>query len=89
MEIPERVEVLGISYGVRVGGRVSPSEELYGMVDNRAQEIVLDGSLARDKLEQTYLHELVHAILHQLACQEACDDERLVQGIALGLHGAL
>ncbi len=38
---------------------------------------------------QTYLHELVHAILAGLARNEEYEDETLTQGLAIGLQMAL
>ena len=45
--------------------------------------------MCRQREEQAFLHELVYAILAGFACDEHYQDERLVQGLAIGLHQAL
>ena len=85
MDIPESVDVLGVTYRVEIGGCepyengfCSPSKLLIGIRDG----------LNAEKQAQVFLHELVHAILEQLA-REEYEDEQLVQGLAIGLHQAL
>lgn len=89
MDVPKSVSVLGLKFTVELVERVSESEELDGIMLPREQRIRIDRSLSREAAEQTYLHELVHAVLSQLGFHEQGADERLVQGLALGLHEAL
>lgn len=83
--IPSSVDVLGVPYEV-VRGELDGAD---GEIDPRRQRITLDPRLSGAKLEQTFLHELVHGIFAQLGCKEEYEDERLVQGLAIGLHQAL
>ena len=86
MDIPEKVTVLGVPYTVEIGG-VEPDED--GSCSPSKLLISIREGMCREKEEQVFLHELVHAILAGLACDEQYEDERLVQGLAIGLHQAL
>ena len=85
VEVPEKVDVLGLTYTVEVcdleddDGTCSPSK----------QRIEIRSGMSPEKTQQVFLHELVHAILDQLCFSDEYADERLVQGLAVGLHQAL
>ncbi|WP_350454887.1 hypothetical protein [Slackia heliotrinireducens] len=85
MEIPENVRILGLDYAV-VRAELEGAD---GEISPRRQTITLAPGMSRGREEQTYLHELVHGILDQLGYTELYEDERLVQGLAVGLHQAL
>ena len=85
MDIPKTVNVLGIMYRVEFG-ECEPDEE--GFCSPAKLLIGIREGMSADKEAQVFLHELVHAILEQLAREEYAD-EQLVQGIAIGLHQAL
>lgn len=85
MDIPESVDVLGVTYRVEFGG-CEPDED--GFCSPSKLVIGIREGLCPEKEAQVFLHELVHAILEQLAREEYAD-EQLVQGIAIGLHQAL
>ena len=86
MEIPDRVCILGIPYEV-VTDEMEEGED--GCISPRRQRITLREGMCEAKRSQVYLHELVHGILDQLGYSELYEDERLVQGLAIGLHQAL
>lgn len=86
MDIPETVSVLGVPYRVERGG-VEPDED--GSCSPSKLLISIREGMCREKEEQVFLHELVHAILAGLACDDQYGDERLVQGLAIGLHQVL
>ena len=85
-DIPRTVNVLGLTYRVERGG-TEPDED--GACSPSKLLISIREGLCREKEEQVFLHELVHAILTGLAYDEQYEDERLVQGLAIGLHQAL
>lgn len=85
MDIPRTVNVLGIPYQVEFGG-CEPDEN--GFCSPTKRLIGIRDGLSAEKQTQVFLHELVHAILDQLA-REEYEDEQLVQGLAIGLHQAL
>lgn len=85
MDIPGTVSVLGVPYRVERGG-CEPDEN--GWCSPSKRVIAIREGLGAEEEAQTFLHELLHAILQQLARDEY-DDEQLVQGVAIGLHQAL
>lgn len=85
MDIPRTVNVLGIPYQVEFGG-CEPDEN--GFCSPTKRLIGIRDGMCPEQESQVFLHELVHAILEQLSRDEY-EDERLVQGIAIGLHQAL
>lgn len=85
MDIPDSANVLGVTYRVEFGG-CEPDED--GFCSPSKLLIGIRDGLSAEKQAQVFLHELVHAILEQLA-REEYEDEQLVQGLAIGLHQAL
>ena len=86
MDIPEAVCVLGVPYTVERGG-CEPDEN--GWCSPSKRVIAIREGLCPEEEAQTFLHELLHAILNQLSRDDEYADEQLVQGIAIGLHQAL
>ena len=86
MDIPATVNVLGIPYKVEFGG-CEPDET--GCLSPTRGVMRIREGMGREITEQTFLHELVHAILDQLSRTDEYEDEQLVQGLAIGLHQAL
>ena len=86
MELLPCVNILGIQYAVELADMEDGED---GCISPRRQTITLSKGLTREKVEQTYLHELVHGILDQLGYLDLHEDEHLVQGLAIGLHQAL
>lgn len=83
--IPKKVSVLGITYRVR---RKSLPDGEDGYIVPRRQLIVLGKHLSAEKARQVLVHEVVHGILDQLGYLDLYEDERLVQGLAIGMHEA-
>ena len=82
---PETVRILGITYEVR--RKALPDDE-DAYIEPRKQRIVLGRHLSAEKARQVLVHEVVHGILDQLGYLDLYEDERLVQGLAIGLHEA-
>lgn len=85
MEIPTRINILGVPYDVLEDSL----EDENGYISPKKQVIVLNSNLERRKREQVFLHEVVHGILDQLCYSDLYENECLVQGLAIGLHQAL
>lgn len=83
--LPHRVRILGLTYEVR-RKRLPDGED--GYIVPRRQRIVLGKHLSDEKARQVLVHEVVHGILDQLGYLDLYEDERLVQGLAIGLHEA-
>lgn len=87
--IPEKVKVVGIDYKVEY----KPVVKIYGSKDytgscNFDESIIqiLD-ELSDDKKEQTFIHELVHAIFKEAGYDE--QDEDMVNRLGIVLYQVL
>jgi len=83
------VNILGVPYTVKRVPYVSREEYRAGEIDFEAQEIKLLDSLKRETAAITLFHEVIHGILSGLKYLDESDDEKLVQGLAIGLYQAL
>lgn len=88
MIIPKSFKLFGRTFKVtqpkQIDGRSSWGSCNYG----KAQIKVLKGLSDEDK-EQTYLHEITHAILDGLEYNELSDDEKFVDLFSKALHQVL
>jgi hypothetical protein len=83
------VNILGVPYAVRRVPYVSRNEYRVAEIDFEAQEIRLLDSLKAETAGTAFFHELVHGILCGLRYNDENDNEKLVQGLAVGLYQAL
>ena len=88
MQIPDTIRIGSIEYEVEdkemlvLGG-----QQCYGMIDFEQSKIFLDTTLtSRQRLEQTFLHEIVHSLLYHRSLKEEAQNEVLVDEIAVALH---
>jgi len=93
MNIPTSFQLLGQTITVRVQPDLSYDADATGQARYRSNEIVLQKStpgwqMPRGKLEQVYLHEVVHHILYQMG-HKLFDDEKFVDLFASMLHQVL
>lgn len=87
--LPENIEILGLAFDVVETPVVNHEQLRDGEIDYRNQVIRIDAGLSDAAKEQVLLHEIIHGVLTQLGFDEETGDERLVQGLAVGLHQAL
>ena len=67
MEIPRRIQLAGIDIEILIDNAMIEREEVIGKCQYPIQRIVLDvGSAPEDTVKYSYLHELVHYILHTM-----------------------
>ena len=89
MQIPSKVRIGGIDYKVR--RKPNPSDGgntlCYGVFDSERCVIDLNSErdMHPDRLNQTFLHELLHGAIHGCAI-ESDDEEKLVTAMASGLY---
>lgn len=86
MNIPEQINILGLTYTIKDYEPIDFGERIYGLIDNNEQTITLDKTMSQEKREQVFIHEFVHGALWQLQQNEHADDEVLVQGLAIAIH---
>jgi len=88
MNIPNKIRIGSLDFDVIMQDTpiVLNNQQCYGEIDYATTEIKLDATIASDQhLEVTFLHEIIHGILHDRGFKEA-EDEELIEGIARGLH---
>jgi len=83
MKIPKKVKVGGLTYKVLLNYKFKEREDLRGQCDNTSQEIRLAGNICQEGIEQTFMHELLHAIDNVYNAYKLDDDtvERISQGL--------
>lgn len=88
MLIPDRVRIGSIDYEVIDKDTiVGQGVQCYGLIDFEQCHILLDAGIqSQQKLELTYLHEVVHGLLYSRSLKEAAANEELVDEIAIALH---
>ena len=83
------VNILGVPYAVRRVPYVSRDEYIGGNINYETHEIKILDSLKDAAAGITLFHEIVHGILGSLKYFDENNDEKLVQGLAIGLYQAL
>lgn len=89
MQIPKQVRIGSIDYDVVDPGEaiLFNGQQCYGMIDFVDSQIYLDTTIqGKQKLELTFLHEVVHGMLQSRSLDEAAANETLVDEIAIALH---
>lgn len=86
MKIPKQFELGAITWKVVQQDNLLGA---YGATYSGKGIIELVSDLPKQIKEQTYCHELVHAILFSMGKQQADHDEQFVDGFATFLHQAL
>ena len=87
--LPDSVNIFGLPFRVCITDCIDRHDAADGQIDFDEQVIKIWAGLSQKKREQVLLHEIVHGILEQLCFEDEREDERLVQGLAIGLHQAL
>jgi len=85
MKLPKTIVIKGKTWRVfRRWGLTLNGHKVYGLCDAEERIIVLDNCLTRDEVLKTFLHELNHAILHELGVWtlNADFEEVIVEGFA-------
>jgi hypothetical protein len=91
MKIPASFKIFGQDVTVRFVDRLSDGEGLLGRIDYNTNTITLqrenDGTaLARRRVEQVFLHEVVHCALNALGEFELRKNEKLVETLSQCFH---
>lgn len=89
MEIPSKVRIGSKDYEVVVSDKaiLKGSQQYYGHIDWEHHKIEIDNTLQDEQgIFQTFLHELVHGIVHEFKIDFSTDEEDIVDRFADGLH---
>jgi len=89
MKIPDRFKLFGHTIVTVSDPMLGPHHDLKGSYHKESHEIILDASERGNppsNIEQTYIHEVVHAILDHLRYDDLHKDEKFVDSFAHALH---
>lgn len=87
--IPNKVKVAGIEYVVEFPEfvEIDGSRNYQGSASFRQDKIKVLNSLSKQRQEQVFVHELVHAIFNEAGYEE--DDEDMVNRLGIVLYQVL
>ena len=94
MNIPNSITLMGHKIDIVWDDTLVHEKDALGLADYRINKIRLQPStdvypIPRSVIEQAYIHEVVHYILHMLHEHDLRSDEKLVDNIAGLLYQAL
>lgn len=89
--IPKTFHLMGQKIKVTYDNKKCSSENALGLSDLQGNEILIarevdSKKVPIDRVEQTFVHELVHFILHNMNEKKLCYDEKFVDNFAGLLH---
>jgi hypothetical protein len=88
LKIPKEFYIFHEKYKVRQLKKVD-SADSWGEHDFQTNTIKIKKDLEDNHKERTYLHEVLHCILEQLAYDKLSKDEKFVDQMATALHQVL
>jgi len=77
MKIPKSINILGITYSVEMVDRIEDSSSLIGRIYEDTTRILLRNGLSKEKLEQTFIHEVTHGVMWESGIESKIVDERV------------
>lgn len=90
MNIPAKIRIGSMNYSVVLTDKtiLKGSQQCYGHIDWEQHIIEIDKALQDVQgQEQTFLHEIVHGIIHERNLDmQNMDEEIVVDELAMGLH---
>lgn len=90
MKFPAKLKIGGFTWQVEENGDVSNEGNIFGSTHTRTQKIFLEPGLTKQKLEQTLLHEVMHAVWWQSGLSKMSFDlnveETIVHALSMGLY---
>ncbi len=83
---PRRLKVLNLTFNVLfMNDAQMAGTGVVGYCDPETQTIGLVGSQSNDSMQDTFLHEVFHAIVHVMDLKETETEENYVRRLATGL----
>ncbi|MFC6315184.1 MULTISPECIES: ImmA/IrrE family metallo-endopeptidase [Lapidilactobacillus] len=88
MLIPDKVKVGSITYQVKQEHIDKTDDGLYqfGVTDYLNAVITINSDYPQERKEQTFFHELMHAVFFESSNSDQAADERLVDSTGLMLY---
>lgn len=91
MKIPKELQIGGLKYTVVFNDKLADDKGVLGEINHHTHEILIThkskhGKLTDEFVEQTYLHEVIHAILEIMQETELNDNEKFVNTFSAFIH---
>lgn len=85
--IPNSINVAGINYEVKEVEGINDRFNTLGMVNYARSMIEIDSDMSKSKLEQTFIHEVLHACFYEAGIEE--QDEDVINRVGIVLYQVL
>ncbi|WP_425203994.1 ImmA/IrrE family metallo-endopeptidase [Priestia megaterium] len=85
--IPDYIKVAGITYKVQEVDGILEKFNILGQINYHKGIIELDTELPLDRKEQTFIHEVLHAVFKEAGYDE--QDEEMIDRVSMVLYQVL
>lgn len=68
MKIPKQIKIGGLTYHITFSPKECSSNSAFGIESSYKQKIFIDSNAPKERQEQTFFHEILHAIDHTFHC---------------------
>lgn len=92
MNIPEQFQLAGQTVKVTYDKDLLGKEDMFGCFDPKQMVITVNSPgivISKERAEQAFFHELVHAILDEMGELKLSKNERFVDSFSTLLHQAI
>lgn len=83
-------KVSGVRYTVKAVKGLMANENIYGRCHKSSKQIFVDSELKGEALQLTLIHELTHALIHEVAADQAIHwslEEVICEAVAKAMVG--
>jgi len=81
----KEIDILGLTYMIEEQAEYHS----YGQVNHDKQVITIDKGISDERKRLTLLHEILHAVLHQVGEPDMANNEDFVHRLSTGLYTTL
>ena len=82
--IPRTIKVAGVDYDVRIVDEIENNPNNMGVTLHHKSVIQIKRNMSKDKQEQTFIHELLHACFYEAGYKEFAED--MINRVGTILH---
>jgi len=87
MKIPEHLKIGGLIYDIHFRDRMTSGYRTGGEIFYGDCCVEINNDMSKRYKEQTFIHEMCHAIMHQIGRDDLKDDEAFINQLANTLYG--
>lgn len=93
MKIPKKLHINGFDWDIIWSQDIADEGSCYGSAHLSKQKMFLSPSGTKQKIEETFIHEILHAVWWQQCINNMIDDdtaeEKIINALAFGLYQVL